>query len=764
MDKKDFPIKVVGISNSDHRPPPDNQGGPSKVFGKVTPETRRALTSQLKGVSEYFHEQFERWPNIPAVMKVTLKEEALAKSHRPTALLTRSTCPIIGTMDFGEILVSASVSGLENLAERIETTKSKKPVANISAIEKIEPYRASDSWSEFDGNDLNRWLAKGIPLKIHTFDHDNLEVNKSIKRAFIEYSKELGVEIEEIHYGTRCSAFKTTNGSHDVGEVLESFIGLQSISPMPSYTPGDYELQSSPVGEVDEILLPPPSDGVDYPVVGVIDSGVCPNSTLLSPWVVAREQYVAPDLQDNTHGTMVAGLIAGAYSLNHQDHRFPSSQAKIVDVPVFEKGGNLQEDILVAILEDVIPKYPDVHIWNLSLGGNNPSLPSEFSDFACFLDEMHDLHNCLFVIASGNHSHIQKWPQTINKNGADRVSSPGDSIRALTVGSLANAHKDNSLSKTDEPSPFSRRGPGPCFVPKPEVSHYGGNCTVNHIYTQTGILSIGPNNVLVETLGTSFATPLVSAQAAVLWDYLDRVDSASTPERIKALLIHSALVNSPQVTTDTINHYGFGRPSDVIDTLYCDPNTITLMFETDLRHGGHEFERWPFPIAECLKTEDGKFKGEILMTVAYSPITDMRYKSEYCRTNVDVGMGSHVLVEDDDGNTKRKFTSVVPVAPKDLKQLYEKHQIENGFKWSPVKAYYAKFPQGVGIDTWRLKMKVTRRAELDMPGQPQRATLLLTIRANTPDQPVYNDAIKAMNQTGWITHDIDEHIRIEGRV
>ncbi len=148
------------------------------------------------------------------------------------------------------------------------------------------------------------------------------------------------------------------------------------------------------------------------------------------------------------------------------------------------------------------------------------------------------------------------------------------------------------------------------------------------------------------------------------------------------------------------------------------------------------------------------------MTVVYSPLTDNRYKSEYCRTNVDVGMGNYELVEDDEGHTKREFNSVVPVAPKDLKKLYEKHQIENGFKWSPVKAYYAKFPQGKGIETWRLRMKVTRRAELDMPDQPQRATLLLTIRANTSDLPVYNETIRTMNQAGWVTADIDEHIVI----
>lgn len=759
MSKKDFPVQVVEIKSSDHRPPIEIKASGGKLFCDVTDQLRANLSSQVDQAAIYLHDQLVKWPELPAVVKVTLKEEALAKSHRPTSLLTRSTCPIIGTLDFGEILVSATINGLNNLSKKIRTTSARKPIANISAIEKIEPYRASDYWPEEKKSRINDWVEHQTPLKIHTFDHANQDINNKIDSALITLASELGIEMEKVHYGTRISAYKLIANNTSAAEKLESFIGLESFNPMPTYIPSDMDTQSSPVGKVDESLLPPPNQDEEYPIVGVIDSGVCPNSTHLSPWVIAKENYVPQSLQDNTHGTMVAGLIAGAASLNHQDSRFPSSQAKIVDVPVFEKGKSLDEDTLVSIIEDVVPKYPEVKVWNLSLGSSVPSATSEFSDLARFLDEMHDTHNCLFVIASGNHQCLQKWPQNSDFGGKDRVSSPGDSIRALTVGSIANNHNAIALSKSEEPSPFSRRGPGPCFVPKPDLSHYGGNCAPKGIFAQIGILSIGPNNTLCETLGTSFATPLVSAQAANLWMELDSSEQPSSPERIKALMIHSALVSSDKITSETVNHYGFGKPGDVIDSLYCDPNSITLMFEADLRHGGFEFERWPFPIADCLHTQEGKFRGEILMTVAYSPIVDQKYKSEYCRTNVDVGMGSYHESKDD--TNKREFKSIVPVAPSDMKQLYEKAQIENGFKWSPVKAYYAKFPRGKEVDTWRLKMKVTRRAELIKPDYPQRATLLLTIRSTDSGQPVYNETIKLLNQSGWVMNDINQHVRIK---
>ena len=761
MGKTDFPIQVVQVRSSDYRRT-EGGSGPKKMFGEVTEQTRAALNTQISQASSHFSAQWQRWPSLPAVVKVTLKKEALAKSHRPLSLFSSRTCPIIGSLDFGEILVSATPSGLTRLSHRIRTTTTKSATAGISTIESIEPYKVNDGFSDCEAETLNTWVQEKRQLKLHLFSHSDPRTDANIESALLELAAELGIELEKITYGTRCTAFKTITSAEKINEICDNFIGLQSLNPMPSYRPTDLELQISPIGTVDQTLLAPPDPEIEYPIVGVIDSGVCREATHLTPWVAGREEYVPHNLQDNSHGTMVAGLIAGARTLNHGDERFPEAQAKILDVTVFEKGAMLQEDSLVTMLSDLIPKHPEVHVWNLSLALSDASSPSQFSDLACFLDELHDIYGCLFVISSGNHQLLQAWPQLITYGGRDRVASPGDSIRALTVGAIANAHKDNSLSKTDEPSPFSRCGPGPCFVPKPEVSHYGGNCAAGGTYAQTGILSIGPQNCLCESLGTSFSAPLVSAQAATLWQALDNPQSPCTPERIKALLIHSALVQSAVVSTSTINHYGFGRPGDVIDSLYCDPNAITLMFETDLRHGGHEFERWPFPIADCLLTSEGKFKGEMLMTVAYSPLTDNRFKSEYCRTNVEVGLGNYCEIKDEDepGVTKYEFNSFVPPAPKSLQKLFEAHQIEHGFKWSPVKAYYARFPNGKGFERWRLRMKVTRRAEELPPDAPQKATLLLTIRANTPDLPVYNDAIQLINRSGWVTVNIDEHLRI----
>lgn len=757
MEKQNNPLQIVQVNERDYKKITYEGFSPPTVFGDgATHEVRTKLAQQTLMALEYFLEEFNHWPGLAGIVKVTLKEEALAKTHRPMALFYSKTCPIVGTLDFGELLISATKEGLSNLRAKLLTGKSQKVIANISAIEKIEPYSSEDRITGDGLRDIISALDKGRRLKVRLFDHQDEEKNNKLQQAFIQFAKENNILLKNLTYGSSVDLISVLTQDRDAVNKISKFIGLRAVTTIPEFTVSDFHLQTSPVGMADEMLFPAPQQGVEYPIVGVIDSGICPKSSLMSPWVVARESYVPEGLEDYNHGTMVAALIVNSQSLNHQDQRFPSTHAKIVDVNVFPRGGTTSEDDLVAIIEEVVPKYPQVKIWNLSLGGSDPVHTTDFSDFAHFLDEMHDRYGCLFIVAAGNQNCNDYWPTANHRTGINRISSPGDSIRALTVGSLAHKETPLAMSHIDEVSPFSRIGPGPSYIPKPEITHYGGNVTAKGAFAQIGILALGPNNMLCESVGTSFATPIISSIAAHLHHFLSQGGKNDvSPERVKALMIHSSLLNG-KVTTDTINCKGFGRPGDIVDHLYCDPNCITMIFETDISHGGFEFERFPFPIPDCLNTHDGKYKGEILMTLVYSPEIDKRYSSEYCRTNVDVGMGSY----NQGADGKRKFHSMVPAAPKDMKELYEKSRVENGFKWSPVKAYHKISPRGIDVGDWKLRLNVLRRAEMPAPERPQKATLVLSLRGLDPEQPVYNETIHKINQFGWVTVDIDQHIRI----
>ncbi len=167
--------------------------------------------------------------------------------------------------------------------------------------------------------------------------------------------------------------------------------------------------------------------------------------------------------------------------------------------------------------------------------------------------------------------------------------------------------------------------------------------------------------------------------------------------------------------------------------------------EVDTREG-IEFSRTPFVIPQSLRTEDGKFTGEILMTLVYSPPLDYDYPSEYCRSNVDVSFGTYTY---DPVNGKWTHSGKVPQM-KEKSELFEKVLIENGFKWSPVKVYRKQFPQGVNGDQWRLKLDVQRRAEQEPLSSPQRAVFsyYTKIYYKSPSA-VYNDAEIELKNLGW---------------
>ena len=760
MAKHENPVQVVNTGAADHIKPKVNRGGESTIFGDgATPKLRQKLNEQTQDVLKFFQQTFANWDNAPGVAKVTLVEKALAKSHRPNNLFSSTTCPIIGTLNYGELLISVTPTGLEKLQRRINKSNSKKVLANISAVEDIKPYTSEERLAHLS-NDIRQTIAEGANLKLKLFDHHNQDRNGRVKQAFNRFVNENNLPVEVLSYGDNETLYNLHTNEPEIAEKLEVFFGLRSISPMPTYALNDYGLQANPAGMVDESLCPAPDPTRDYPVVGVIDSGVCPNAVHLQPWILASETYHPIEHTDYAHGTSVAGLIANSKDLNQGDPRFPLSQAKIIDVCAFPKGGRISEAFLVSVIEASVKKYPAVKVWNLSIGGETPAHISEFSDFARFLDKLHDKYGVLFVTAAGNQNDSKFWP-TLNGHPSNRISSPGDCIRGLTVGSITHKESATALVKSDHTSPFSRIGPGPCFIPKPEVVHFGGNVMANGNSAQLGVLSTGPNNQLLENIGTSFATPIVSAITAELYHAISDGGKLPVPtERMKALLIHSAMLRSNgEVSSGTINYRGFGCPGDLSDSLYCDDHAITLVFETDVQHGGFEFQKFPFPIPDCLITGDGKFKGEMFMTLAYSPLTDPSYASEYCRTNVDAGMGSYEEVEPG----KLSFASKVPYAPKNMKELYEKAQIENGFKWSPVKAYHKQFPRGIAVESWRLKMSVTRRAEEPMPSEPQPATLILTIRALDEGAPVYNEMIVAMNNIGWTSNNLDQYLHIKAR-
>lgn len=183
MSKESFdrlPIKVIVPGDGDFQAP-ENAGGSKKVFDEVTFDTRHRLSEQVNNIHLYFNEAFTQNPLVPAVARVTLKEVALAKSHRPTNLFDSNTCPIIGIQGPGQLLISVKPQGLRALKDKIIRNDSKSIEANISTIEKIEPYKQEDVVKIHDNESILPKLKKSdATIKVKLFRHGESRADDQI--------------------------------------------------------------------------------------------------------------------------------------------------------------------------------------------------------------------------------------------------------------------------------------------------------------------------------------------------------------------------------------------------------------------------------------------------------------------------------------------------------------------------------------------------------------------------------------------------------
>jgi hypothetical protein len=749
-----LPIKVVVPVATDFQRPHAG-GGSRKMFGRVTPQVRKDFLHEMQLVREHFFGGLERPSVLPVVAKVILKDKALAKSHRPSSLFSQNTCPIIGGRNFGEILVSVEQEGLDRLVHRLRDDNTATGMADISTIKRIEPFRAEDAMKmTSQGEDALKQNGR-IDLKFRLFHHLRPELDEIIYRAFQELLRAMRLDSEPLQYGEGQRVFRVRNAPHSAVSALANFVGTQSLSDFPLYRA--VRAEAIPLREAQISDFPPPEAGEHYPVVGIVDSGVNPDDPLLTPWMVARETYVPEAYRDHHHGSFVAALVVNGKRLNHDDPRFPESRAKFVDVVAIPgRGQSIREDDLLTILEEVIPKHPNVRVWNLSLGTeSHPCKDDFFSDFAAALDRIQEANNVRFVIAAGNYESppFRGWPAE-DLGESDRVRPPADSVRAVTVGSVAHVDRPNSRVKAEEPSPFSRRGPGACFLPKPELVHYGGNCDSRGQYQQTGVLSINGTRHLAENVGTSFSTPLVSTLLANIYDSLGP-DASHVLS--KAILVHSALLKSERMRVQDLRYKGFGIPNDLIGSLTCDPHTATLIFEPGEVRPGLEFVKGGFPIPDCLRTEEGKVRGEFVITLVYDPPLDLAYGAEYCRRNLEVSLGTY-----NPNGAKAEHRKKIPCEPRDISKLYEKHLVEHGFKWSPVKVYREEFPRGTEGQHWRVVVSAEDRKG-PVNAKPTPVALVVTIRDTEKQLPVYDQVVARMAQSGWITQDLRVSERVRAR-
>jgi serine protease AprX len=734
-----LPIKVVIARKDDYRPP---EPAPA-TFGPVvdvTPEIRRTLGTQIDRVLHYFQNAFEQWPAVPAVAKVSLRTEAYAKTKRPVRLFSSRTCQIISVNCLGELLVSVTPTGLRDLKTKILRSEDEKDESHISTIGKIIPYTQEDAIGQATLDRLS-----GGRLRLRLFSHRSDAKDRSIEAATREILKK-GESIKILDYPGGLRVFEIASASKNTVATLAGFPGTQGLDRFPKYH--IVRGASRAIQAISGKFLPVPRRNGHYPLVGMIDTGTDPTNSFLQAWVHERWDLVPSSQQDNTHGSFVAGLLCQARMLNHGDGRFPSCSAKIVDVVGFDSNGEIDEPELMHVIRESVRKFPDVKVWNLSFSiEGRVCQDHSFSPLAMLLDELSRDHGILFVIASGNTGALKSWPRLKDANDGDRICSPADSVTSLVVGGMAHRHTPATCVREDQPSPFTRRGPGAAYLIAPQVMHVAGNCTGSGDYMQTGVLSVDGSGHLAEDIGTSFAAPSVASLTA---NVMAEISAELMPNLLaRAMVMHSAFIRNAPLDMDGFDHTGVGRPPDLDEVLYCRQSAATVVLQADL---GIEpiMLKHSFPMPQCL-IQSGSLSAEILMTLVYTPPFDTKAGFEYCQTNVDASLGAI--------NSGGFFSSQVPTIPKAATETWERDLIKYGYKWSPVKFYYRNLSRknALGSQKWELRLSLKRRSGVPQISESHVAYLLVTIKDRKQGlitRKVYDELVTAMTRLGWGAQDL----------
>lgn len=743
-----LPIKVISSKQGKERPVPAGGKRP-EPFRKITSSYIASLRTQVAEIEKSVR-QIHKDSSLPVPIRVTVLAKAVAKSHRPRQIFSERTCPIVGAGKLGELYLKGTRHGLAALGKKItehDSPQAKKEISSIETIEIVTPSlrRGKKSARDILRNSPRR--RKGYITRVRLFDfgrHDQSAVVEDFEKYCSKNSLPIsrsGYSAESFVYGVECRSESEVEG-------LSQVIGVRSVSSMPVLKvlrPKATKLQALPSNL-------PEANGDDIPVVVVVDSGVSNLVPGLEKWVVGRDSTVAHKYRNPDHGTFVAGLICWGAQLNPQLQHIDESPCGVFDLQVIPNSDpahgdvdELTEQELLQSLETALQQYSNrFKVWNLSLGTNELCSLDDFSPLAVQLDDLQEKYQTSFVISAGNFDSppLLDYPRVGTQLTEGRITTPSDSVLGITVGAISHVDYSKSGPGSGCPTAYSRHGAGPNHIIKPDLVHYGGACS-RDLQHFSGIRSIHGKGT-AEDLGTSFATPLVSRALARIYHELT---PSPSPVMARALLTHHARDprTGGRVPDGEENFLGFGRPVPAPYCLECDRHSSTLVFEEELRPGYYlEWDDFPYPKSLI---RNGRYVGEIWMTVAFAPSRGPRWGTEYCETHVDAHFGVYTSkVNKETGEIEEKFRGLVPPEHKNPGVLYESFQVTELRKWAPVRTYHGDLGKGERGSRWRLKLQLLTRhgiAESDTY-RPQKFALIVTISDPRRLAPVYDEMAQAI--------------------
>jgi hypothetical protein len=434
-----------------------------------------------------------------------------------------------------------------------------------------------------------------------------------------------------------------------VKQVLQiENVALVDLPPKPTLTVA--QLLDVGIGDLPAV----PTSDKDAPGVVILDSGLAAGHPLLAPAVgeAASIPLSWGDASDaHGHGTMVAGiaLYGDVAACIHSRSFVP--QLTLYSARVLNDQCEFDDEELIATqMRQAMEYFRNTYgcrVFNASLGDARlPYRGGKVSPWAAILDTLARELDVVIIVSAGNYNHdpgsgnspdahVQDYPRYLLSDDA-RIIEPATGAIVLTVGALA--HTTNvplgmagnvalrPIAQENEPSPFTRSGPGLGDSIKPELCEMGGNFAYDGLTKLVRVMRelsvISMNREYLQQLfktdtGTSYAAPRVAHIAARLY----RSFPDASANLIRALLAASAEVPQEALgllagldATAVLRICGYGRPGLQVAST-SDEARVVLYAESQL--GLDNFHIYEVPIPEQFILEKGIRR--ISITLAYNP-------------------------------------------------------------------------------------------------------------------------------------------------
>lgn len=532
-------------------------------------------------------------------------------------------------------------------------------IATVAPRDRIGVRAREDGFIEADDFQDNTEYVVDIEL----WEFGPPQARRTLAEEIVAWVEEQGGELYDLYSGPSITIARVRARGQTLRPVLAiPQVAFVDFPPQPDIVmepPEDFAIGDLP---------PVAAEEEELPIIGILDSGVNDNPLLIGG-IVAQEGFPESALGTADvfgHGTAVAGMARfGDLRLQLGLPELQPS-ARIVSAKVVtDQGQFFDRRTLPTQMRTTIERLRNTYgcrLFVISLGDVRARYErGRVGPWATTLDELARELDVMIIVSAGNRDPrggnaleqgVTQYPRYLLET-ANRVCEPAGAVNAVTVGSLANSsglgpeHEFDvhiqTITQPDEPSPFSRVGPGGGGIKKPDFVDYGGTLVFDAVGRRLQRAPVLPNagvltthadfqrQLIVSKTGTSFAGPHLAHKAAQI---LRALPDASA-NLIKALMAGSAQV--PEATlrrldgiADIEREQIFGNGLvNAGKASYSDDHRVVLYAEDSL--GMDQFAIYQVPIP-------GDFQGNgarrIHVSLAFDPPVK-RTRAEYIGTRMN---------------------------------------------------------------------------------------------------------------------------------